>query len=350
MKTLEIRNIDIASNIFIEKGIFKNAANHIYKMKRFKRVCVVADENTAKLYLSDLRNSLIEQGGIVSIHILKAGEQSKTLKSVADIMETLCENSIARGDLLIALGGGMVGDITGFVASTYLRGISIVQIPTTLLAQVDSSVGGKNGVNLPQGKNLVGTFYQPRLVLVDSDLLKTLDSRQTASGMAEVVKMGLIGDKKILTLIKNTEQNIEEILYRCIKFKKQIVEMDEKDNGIRNTLNFGHTVGHAIEKIGGFQKYTHGEAVAIGMVYALKLGENYAITKGTIRADTCALLESLNLPTSCDFEINQIINGIKFDKKKRGDTIGFVLLRDYENPIVEPISLSTLYSMLKELS
>lgn len=246
----------------------------------------------------------------------------------------LLDFEITRGDLIIAFGGGVVGDLTGFVSSTLLRGIPFVQIPTSLLAQVDSSIGGKVAVNLSKGKNLIGSFYHPEAVYIDPDLLKTLDKRFLYDGMAEVIKYGCIRDENLFQNLlkyngdKELFDNIEEIIYRCCKIKKDIVESDEKDIGERMLLNFGHTIGHIIEKYFKYEKYTHGEAVAIGMYHISKKSENMGITqKGTANKIKKILIKYKLTHELPDMNKKEVIETIALDKKNKGDDINLILLK-----------------------
>jgi 3-dehydroquinate synthase len=238
-----------------------------------------------------------------------------------------------RDGLLIALGGGVVGDLGGFVAASYMRGMDIVQIPTTLLAQVDSSVGGKTGLNLPQGKNLIGAFWQPKMVIADTNLLTTLDDRQFACGMAEVVKYGAIASSSLFEHIagmdrKDAQQDMETIVFRCCGIKKSIVEEDERDTGRRMLLNFGHTFGHAIEQAGAYRVHTHGEAVAIGMVMAATLGESLGITSNGTAKRISEILRTFHLPVECPYRNEELEPLLLIDKKAGMDGIRVVLLEE----------------------
>ena len=255
---------------------------------------------------------------------------------------------LTRTDLIIALGGGVIGDLVGFVASTYLRGVKLVQIPTSLLAQVDSSVGGKVAVDLPEGKNLIGTFYHPKMVLIDPDTLKTLPKRFINDGMAEVIKYGCIKDKNLFERLSSYKdfddlyQDIDEIIYRCVDIKRDVVERDQFDFGDRLLLNFGHTLGHAIEQYYHYEKYSHGEAVAIGMVQLTKIAEEKNLSfKGTsdIIKDICL---KYNLPIFSDTKTDDLIEAISLDKKNLNKKLSLVLLKEIGNSYIYQSDLSLI--------
>ena len=256
---------------------------------------------------------------------------------------------MTRKDLIIALGGGVVGDITGFSAATFLRGVSLCQIPTTLLAQVDSSVGGKTGVDLPEGKNLVGAFYQPRLVLIDPNVLTSLPGSTFADGMAEVVKYGYISNREILTMVSQPDykSNIENIIYECVKIKRDVVAIDEHDTGLRMILNFGHTIGHAAEKLGNYTDLTHGQAVAIGMVAAMRLSA--LLGNEDLTAPLIDLLKHIGLPTELNYDRESIFNALLSDKKKFGATVNFILVREAGRAEITPIDAEKLHEYVLKL-
>jgi 3-dehydroquinate synthase len=243
------------------------------------KVMLVSDSNVDGLYGAGCARTLKRAGATVYRAVVPAGESSKSLKRAAQLYERAAEAGLGRGDVIVALGGGMVGDLAGFVAGTYLRGVALVQVPTTLLAMVDSSVGGKTGVNLKQGKNLVGVFHQPSAVVADLTTLRSLPTREYVSGLAEVVKYGVIWDAGLFKqlegsvggLLDRDESLLEKIVWRCCEIKAEVVSEDEREGGLRAILNFGHTLGHAVENVAGYGTVLHGEAVAVGMVYAARL-------------------------------------------------------------------------------
>ena len=308
-----------------------------------RRIAIITDSNVNPLYGMQIKNLLSEVSDNIIIHEFSAGENYKNLETVYGIYEDLIKHHFDRKDLLIALGGGVVGDITGFCASTYLRGIGFIQIPTTLLAQTDSSVGGKTGVDYKGYKNMVGAFYMPKLVYININVLKTLDARQFASGFAEVMKYGLIMDNDFYTwLIDNIyeindrdSQAIAYLIMKSCEFKKKIVEQDPKEQGIRAILNFGHTIGHAIEKYKDF-KLLHGECVALGCVAAAIISNK----KGLIDTDTCYEIRDMFVPfglpiTVDDIDIDKIYELMKSDKKADSGKIRFILLKDLGNAYVD---------------
>lgn len=328
-------------------GILKDFADLTQICREGTKAAVVTDDNVAPLWLDRLL-SVLPDGTLR--YVIPHGEKSKNWTLAGELLEKLAADGFCRDDTLVALGGGVVGDITGFAAATFLRGVSLCQIPTTLLAQVDSSVGGKTGVDLPEGKNLVGAFYQPRLVLIDPDVLDTLPRETFTDGMAEVVKYGYIADAAILDMVAqpNYRDKIEDIIYACVKIKRDVVAQDERDTGLRMILNFGHTVGHAAEKLGGYTALTHGQAVAIGMAAAMRLsramGAPEDLTPGLV-----ALLQSLGLPTELPYDREAIFGALLSDKKKFGGTVNFILVRTPGKADIVPISAEALHPMILNL-
>ena len=278
-------------------------------------------------------SSLEKAGYEASLLVLPHGEKTKSFDILPAVYARLLKERITRKDALVALGGGVIGDLCGFVAATYLRGIPFVQIPTSLLAQVDSSIGGKVAVDLPEGKNLVGAFWQPKLVLVDPDALNTLSDAFFTDGMAEVIKYGCIKDKKLFDLLdacggkSGLMPVIDEVIYRCCDIKREVVEKDEKDKGERMLLNFGHTYGHALEKYYNFEKLSHGMAVSVGMYEICRLAEEKGLTeKGT--AETVArVCSAYGLSHTDDAPCRKVVEGVANDKKNLGDKLVTVLLK-----------------------
>ena len=264
-------------DIIIEKGSLEHAGDYIKDVFKGRKIAIISDDNVFPLYGISLENQLASYD-VTSI-VIPHGEPSKNFEILPSIYSKLLDAKLTRSDLIIALGGGVIGDLAGFVASTYLRGVKFIQMPTSLLAQVDSSVGGKVAVDLPEGKNLVGAFKHPLFVLIDPLTLKTLDPHFITDGMGEVIKYGCIKDRALFDQLKGYKdfkdlyQDIDEIIYKCVDIKRDVVEKDLFDFGDRLCLNFGHTIGHAIEQYYNFSKYSHGEAVAIGMVAITKISE-----------------------------------------------------------------------------
>lgn len=347
MKQLTLTGSAGKSDILIATGLLQTAAAQCARFFSPSRVHIVTDSNVAPLYLE----SIAKQFQLpVSSTVLPAGEEYKRLATVETIYHDLMENGFTRKDLILALGGGVTGDVTGFAAATFLRGVPLCQIPTTLLAQVDSSVGGKTAVDLPEGKNLVGAFYQPRLVLIDPSVLDTLPDATFVDGMAEVVKYGCIKNRGILDMIRmpHYRENIEELIYECVKIKRDIVEVDEHDTGLRMILNFGHTIGHAVEKLGNYTAYTHGQAVSMGMVAAMKVAQALG-THNDLDDYLSALLLDLGLPTELPYGREELFHALLSDKKKMGDTVNFILVRSLGRAEIEKIDVDALHQIIQSI-
>lgn len=289
------------------------------------RLCIVTDDQVAPLYLETVRLSLEEAGFDVFYYVFPHGEESKSMETFSELLEILALNRLTRSDALVALGGGVVGDLCGFVSAVYLRGIRFIQIPTTLLAAVDSSVGGKTAVNLEAGKNLVGAFHQPSFVLCDPETLRTLSPAIFADGCAEVIKYGVINDRPFFDRLKNgiTEQ-IEDVIAACVENKAAIVHEDEFDRGSRQLLNLGHTVGHAIEIASGFD-ISHGSAVSIGMVIVTRAAVKAGLCPREDLEELLSLLNAQGLPTDCPFSAEELTEIALTDKKRAGDSITLVI-------------------------
>jgi 3-dehydroquinate synthase len=307
-------------------------------LKTGNRCAIITDKNAGKYFAKTVFDSLVRAGFSPLLLTVAAGESAKSLRTVASCYDQLAAHRLERTSFIVALGGGVVGDLAGFVAATYLRGIPFVQVPTTLLAQVDSSVGGKTGVNLPCGKNLVGAFYQPRLVVCDTDTLKTLPQREFRAGLAEVIKYGIIYDARLFAALERhlerilqlDEKLLTPIIARCCEIKAEVVSQDETESGLRAILNFGHTLGHAIENSFGYGKYLHGEAISIGQIMAARLSESLM----GMPPDDVWRIESLfgrvGLPTR--IQLNQsrrrkLFDAMRLDKKTTGGEVRFVLAR-----------------------
>ena len=312
--TVKVKN---QYNVLVGSGLLSQSGELIRGVdSRIQKLFMVSDSNVAPLYLEKLRDVLQSAGFEVFSFVFAAGEQSKNLETVGQILGQLAQNAFTRTDALVALGGGVTTDIAGFAASIFLRGIKVFQIPTSLLAQVDASVGGKTGVDLPQGKNLVGAFWQPSLVIIDTSLLASLSDVLFMEGLAEVIKYAFICDKnlfeKLQHKVSKSSPELESVVARCVQIKADIVSQDEHDNGLRQLLNFGHTIGHVIEARSNF-KVSHGFAVAKGMERICR--------KSDIHDDLVSLLKLYDLPCDDDISADQIIQGVMNDKKKRGGNI-----------------------------
>ena len=338
---MRIVNVPLGQRSYLIKigaGLLKSIGRECGRVLLGKRCAIISDAMVAPLFARHVKQSLARAGFESETIIVPAGETSKSLKSVEKCYDQLAAHRLERKSFIIALGGGVVGDLAGFVAATYLRGIPFVQVPTTLLAQVDSSVGGKVGVNLKAGKNLVGAFHQPRLVLCDLDTLKTLPMREFRAGLAEVIKYGIIYDAQ---LFENLERNLDKLLRRepkvladviarCCEIKAEVVAQDETESGLRAILNFGHTIGHALEAISHYGKYLHGEAISIGQAAAAKLSQELMGLPEKDAQRIEKLFLRAGLPMNVRLNQRQqerLVNAMKLDKKVSSGEIKFVLAR-----------------------
>ena len=338
MKKLRV-NVGKGYNIFIEKGLLPSCGEYIKEITNAKKVCVVSDSNVSRFYEKTVVDSIRDEGFEVYSFDFPAGEESKKTSTVIEIVEFLADKEFTRSDLVVALGGGVTGDMAGFAAAIYLRGIDYVQIPTSLLAQVDSSVGGKTAVDLPQGKNLCGAFHQPVLVLIDPNTLDTLEPHFFSDGMAEAIKMGCIKSKSLFEKIETQEAKdiIEDVIFECVSLKAGVVERDEKEHGERALLNFGHTAGHAIERLHNFKTISHGEAVGIGMVLICNAAEKNGLTKAGCAKRIANVLEKYNLLTEDSHSLKEIVNAMSSDKKRTGTAIKFILIKDIGEGYINPV-------------
>lgn len=327
MKKLTV-NAGKGYEILIDKGILPNCGKYVKNVSSAKKICLISDTNVYPIYGDSVKASLEAEGYDVYTYIFKAGEASKTTSTVISMVEFMAENQLVRTDLVVALGGGVCGDMAGFAAAIYLRGIDFVQIPTSLLAQVDSSVGGKTAVDLPQGKNLCGAFHQPILVLIDPNTLDTLSPHYFSDGLAEAIKMGCIKSASLFEKIEKQDAHeiIDEIIYECDLLKAGVVERDEKEHGERALLNFGHTGGHAIEKLHGFTTISHGEAVGIGMVLISKAGEENGVTEVGTADRIAKVLIKYNLKIEDNHSLEDIISAMSADKKRTSSAINFTFI------------------------
>ena len=328
-------------NILIEKGLLNKLGEELKNIYFGEKIFIITDENVDKYYGSKVKDELDKIGYKTRKMVLAPGEKTKSFSTLPSIYNELLDFKLTRKELIITLGGGVIGDLGGFAASTFLRGVSFIQIPTSLLAQVDSSVGGKVAVDLEKGKNLVGSFYQPKAVFIDPDVLNTLPEKFYKDGMAEVIKYGCIKDRDFFYMLKSLKSreevmnNIEDILYKCCYIKKSVVERDEKDLGERMLLNFGHTLGHAIEKYYNFTGYSHGEAVAIGMYNISLKSEDEGITEKGVAEEIKEILINYDLPYKVDIkDNNKIIDTISLDKKNIGNVLNVILLKSIGESII----------------
>lgn len=321
-----------AYDIKIEKGLFAEIGTHVRQLSRAEKTAVVTDANVDALYGGLLQERLEQAGFAVRRIVMAPGEQSKTLATLGKVYGELAAFGLTRSDLVITFGGGVPGDLGGFAAATFLRGVDFVQIPTTLLAQIDSSVGGKVAIDLPEGKNLAGSFCQPRGVLIDPELLQTLPKRYLHDGLAEAVKYGCIRSEQLFSRLEAVRDDesllcgIEPIIEECCAIKARIVETDEFDTGERMLLNFGHTLGHAVEKCFNYEKYTHGEGVAIGMHMLTSRTEDRGLTEKGTAQRLKSLLEKFGLPTEAVLPGGEVLATVGMDKKKKAQEITLVVI------------------------
>ncbi len=339
--------------IIIESGSFKRLAELIrihLSPKPSVRLVVITDENVFGIYGKALSSAL--DGFEHSVLTLPAGEGSKSIQTLEQVYGFCADMKLTRSDMLVAFGGGVIGDLVGFAAATYMRGLPFVQVPTTLLSQVDSSIGGKTAVNIPQGKNLVGAFNQPALVVIDPTLTDTLTEREFACGMAEVIKYAAINSKKLYDLLSenNSKEKIlpklAQVVQLCCEIKAEYVREDPFDKGVRRLLNFGHTFGHAIEKHFDFSRYNHGEAVAMGMCLAFELGEKLGICKTELGQTFCTLIKNFDLPVYNEVDIRLLLPTIALDKKAEGKEINFVFVKDIGDSFVRAMSLDEMEDLM----
>ena len=315
-------------DILIKKGILSDINQYI---DTSRQIVIISDDNIPKKYINILLSKLDNPLSL----FIPEGEQSKSMEMASILINQLLENKITRSATIIALGGGVVGDLVGFVSSIYLRGVDYIQIPTTLLSQIDSSVGGKVGVNTKTMKNAIGAFKQPKLVLIDPDTLSTLDQRQISSGISEMIKYALIASKPLFKELEenNILDNIEHYIATCVSIKKDLVVQDEYDYGLRQLLNYGHTIGHAIEQYSNYE-LLHGEAIAIGMVQMAKQKAFYQ--------DLVTVLHKYNLPTQYEYDKETIFQLIQTDKKASNQRLNIILVDEVGKGYIKPINISDI--------
>lgn len=344
MKTISVHTQN-PYDVLVERGILSRCGEYIKPLAKGTKCAIITDDNVNALYADTVTASLESSGFSVVKFVFPHGEGSKNAQTLLDIYAFLCKNEITRSDCLIALGGGVVGDITGFAAATFLRGMQYVQIPTTLLAQVDSSVGGKTAIDLPQGKNLVGAFKQPIVVLCDPDALSTLPEVFLADGMGEVIKYGMIRDAKLFDQLcglnlETVQAQFDEIIPTCIAIKRDVVEADPFDHGERMILNFGHTLAHAIETYYHYETYTHGSAVAAGMCMMTK-------HCGTLDQymQLCACVNAYKLPITVDAPLGELIPLCGGDKKRAGGNLRYVVCEPTGNAQIRTVTLQEFHDL-----
>jgi 3-dehydroquinate synthase len=331
-------------DIVIGDGLLARAGEFLQGLGFGKRGVIITDNNVRPLFAKSLRSALKRGGFETKVLAVPAGEESKSLRQANRLFGKLPSLGLDRQSFVIALGGGVVGDLAGFVAATYLRGLPLVQVPTSLLAQVDSSVGGKVGVNLPQGKNLVGAFYQPRLVIADTATLKSLPERELRAGFAEVIKHAAIRDAAFFAWLEREHKRVfaldadavAHVVRRCCEIKAEVVSADERESGLRAILNFGHTIAHAMEVLADYVGLLHGEAIAMGMVCAAYLSVKRAGMTAAEAARLRSLLESTGLPVRLgdNYELPELFEAMRLDKKALAGKLRFVLLKRLGDAVV----------------
>jgi 3-dehydroquinate synthase len=334
MQTVTVALGERSYAIHIGQNVLDQVGNLLAQLTLTKRALVVTQPAMAAAYGERVLESLRAQGFVAETYEVLDAEEAKSLAWLEQIYDRLVDLRLDRRSPVIALGGGVVGDLAGFAAATYLRGVPFVQMPTTLLAQVDSSIGGKTAVNHPRGKNLIGAFYQPRVVLIDVDTLRTLPPRDLRSGMAEVVKYGVIAKPDLFERLEDCTLDtlmqdaplLTQVIRECCQIKADVVSADEHETGIRLTLNFGHTFGHAIEAAGGFSTYTHGEAVAIGMVWATDLSRRMGLCDPQLLERLKRLLSKLGLPIALSGHVDGVRDALLLDKKVLAGRSRFILV------------------------
>ncbi len=330
--------------IYIENGILEKSGEYISRIFQGQRIMVISDDNVFPLYGPKVMDALknFECHSLILPH----GETTKDFQSLPEIYTALLEAKLTRSDLVIALGGGVIGDLAGFAAASYLRGVRLVQIPTSLLAQVDSSVGGKVAVDLPQGKNLVGAFFQPKMVLIDPEVLDTLPEHFIRDGMGEVIKYGCIKDAGLFDILcshssfEDLKPDLARIIAKCVDIKRIVVEADQFDTGERMLLNFGHTLAHTIEQHYHYERESHGEAVGIGMYQITRIAEQKGLTAPGCAEKIKKALEIYGLPSSCGLSVGDLTGAISLDKKNLNGHLNTVLLKDIGDSYAYPTDIS----------
>ena len=342
MKRIQV-NTKPSYEVLIGPGVLSESGAYLKGLFPDSRLAVITDSTVAPLYLETARESLTAAGYTVSTHVFPAGEASKNFVTLSGILEFLASVPLTRTDCLIALGGGVAGDMAGFAAACYLRGIRYVQMPTTLLSAVDSSVGGKTAIDLKAGKNLAGAFLQPSAVLCDTDCLRSLPPEVFADGAAEAVKTGVLCDESLFALFEDGSLTVNpaEVIARCVAYKAGVVERDEREQGERKLLNLGHTIGHAIEKCSGY-RIPHGHAVAAGLAIMARSAERQGLTEEPVADRICACLKAQNLPVVTEYPPDMLAEAAGADKKRSGDEITIIVPRKIGRCALEKIPVSGL--------
>lgn len=337
-------------SVYIDRGIIDRLGEYIRSNGNVKYL-LLTDENVDRIYGERIEKLFKNRQIKIVKYVVPAGEESKSMSVLEELLTFMAENHFNRSDGLVAFGGGVVGDLGGFAAGIYQRGIDYIQIPTTLLAAVDSSVGGKTAVNLSSGKNLVGVFKQPKFVLCDPDLLETLPMDDFRSGVAEIIKYAVLFDgelfKRLFSKLDSQSPDLSEVISKCVSHKAEIVKQDEFEAGKRQLLNLGHTVGHAIEKASGY-KMRHGYAVAIGIAIITRAGLAQGIIEEGVADEVLELLNANKLPTNTLYPIEELLEYCKGDKKGHLESINVIMFRDIEKPVIIKMNYDELYIILKQ--
>lgn len=328
-------NMNLGENsydIIVERGIISRAKE---ELDLNRKVFIITDELVPEKYAKEVA-SQCKESYIIAV---KSGEESKSIKVYQSLLSKMLSSGFSRGDCVVAVGGGVVGDLSGFVAASYMRGVDFYNIPTTLLSQIDSSIGGKVAVNLDGIKNIVGAFYQPKKVLIDPDVLKTLPKRHLSNGLAEAVKMSLTSDEELFEIFENQDvwENIDEIIVKSLTIKKNVVEMDEKEAGLRKILNFGHSIGHGIEEENEMRSLYHGECIALGMI---------PMCSESVRERLINVLNKLSLPVTAQFDADKVIELMKHDKKVKDGKLSAVFVEKAGSFVMKDVSCESLKSDL----
>ncbi len=351
MKTISVKASE-NYDILIDSHLLENCGELVSRVTQARHFAVIADSNTAPLYADTVVRSLHRAGADCDVFTFDAGESSKNIDTLARIYAFLAENHFTRSDAVIALGGGVTGDMAGFAAASYLRGMDMIQIPTSLLAMVDSSVGGKTAIDIPQGKNLVGAFKQPKMVLIDTDVLETLPEYYFIDGMGEIVKYGMIRSRSLFeTLLSHDKDSIKDIITdvicECVSIKRDVVENDEFDHGERALLNFGHTLGHSIEKYYNYSGISHGRAVAKGMQLITDIAARQGLCDEGLSEKLAACLAKYDLIIDIEPSVAELADATLNDKKRTGNTIGIVVVHDVGDSSTVKMPMDDFIALLK---
>lgn len=341
-------------SVYIEEGLLDHMGKYIQSEKKYDKIMVVTDRHVESLYLKRVINALQVDGSQVDVFVIEPGEVSKSFTVAANIASTLARKLYSRKDLILTLGGGVVGDLGGFVAATYMRGIDYMQCPTTLLAQIDSSVGGKVAINIPEGKNLVGSFYQPKKVFIDPNVLSTLSDDEIRSGLGEMIKYGCIEDSELFGQLEDLQiedlpDYYPQLIARCVAIKKHYVVNDEKEKHLRMHLNYGHTIGHAIEKASHY-KISHGQAVAMGIYYMVKAQVKSGQLPEEDLVRITALLDRYGMLSRESYPTKTLMDFISHDKKASAEYINIVLLNHIGSSRINQMHLEAFEAFLEEIN